>query len=83
MKDELGNITQAEGVENGPEWNPTPEENRASDLSVLVYALRKMPDKTSDIITNRTVMSGLAYGAREFRDELIAWAEAELAKLKI
>jgi hypothetical protein len=75
-------LSEDTGAENAPKWNPTPEAIRAMDLSVFVYALRNITGKTTDIITNCTVMGGLAFGAHEFRDELIAWAEGELAKVK-
>jgi hypothetical protein len=85
---EHDSLQQDGSAENAPEWNPTPEESRAMDLSVFVHALRKMV--MSDYYNNNFTISDrrtwrlfyLARTANRLRDDLLDWAEAELAKLK-
>ena len=83
------NLPQDTGAENGPgEWRDTPEEYRAMDLGCFITALRKL--EMSDYRNSGFAISDrrtwrlfdLASSANHLRDDLIAWAEAELAKLK-
>jgi hypothetical protein len=64
----MGTITQREDAENGlNEW-------REMDLMCLIKALRKEYGFSG--------VSYLASAARSLRYDLLAWAEAELAKMK-
>jgi hypothetical protein len=85
-QEKLDNLTQDGGAENAPEWNPTPEDLRAMDLGYFVKALRKMSTldlSCDDLISNhRSVVVCLAISSNHLRDDLLAWAEGERAKLK-
>jgi hypothetical protein len=78
------NLPQAERAENGPQPEFTSEDFRALDLQSLIKALRGIPELKGVAISDRRTwkLTYLALFALHLRDDLIAWAEGELAKLK-
>jgi hypothetical protein len=75
------------GAENGPsEWKDiTPEAYRAMDLHHLIGELRKLPVEGGSVAIwalGLDQLRILALGVCPLRNDLLAWAEAERAKLK-
>jgi len=86
--EEDDSLPQDTAADHGPgEWRDTPEEYRAMDLGCFIIALRKLSHRTPDdtigdlIAADRSLVHNLVLGADHLHEDLLAWAEAELAKL--